>query len=77
MARRLTAIFDKHGDVYVAYLEEIPGVNTQGKTREEARENLEGALQIFLDANREVARSEISGKAHVIEEPFAIVEHAA
>ena len=77
MEKQLTAVFEKRGEWYVAYLQEIPGVNTQGRTREEARANLEDALQVFLDANRELARSEISGKAHVIEEPFAIVENAA
>jgi predicted RNase H-like HicB family nuclease len=34
-------------------------VNTQGKTKEEARENLEDALKIFLEANRELAESPI------------------
>ena len=58
MAKQLTAVFEKRGEWYIAYLQEIPGVNTQGKTREEARGNLGDALQMFLDANRELARSE-------------------
>lgn len=77
MSEHLTAVYEKHGDWYVAYLEEIPGVNTQGKTKEEAKANLEDALQEFLAANRELARQGISGKAEVIEEPFASVEEAA
>ena len=77
MARRLTAVYEKHGDWYAAYLEEIPGVNTQGRTKEEARANLEDALHEFLEANRELARQDISGKPDVTEETFAIVEHAA
>lgn len=77
MARQLTAVYEKHGDWYVAYVEEIPGVNTQGRTKEEARANLEDALQIFLEANRELARRDIAGKSDVIEEPFALVENAA
>jgi len=77
MARELTAVYEKHGDWYVAYLEEIPGVNTQGKTKEEARANLEDALHEFLEANRELARRDISGKDNVTEEKFALVEHAA
>ena len=52
MARQLTAVFEKHEDWYVAYLEEIPGVNTQGKTMEESRVNLEDTLREFLEANR-------------------------
>ena len=77
MAKHLTAVYEKHGDWYVAYLEEIPGVNTQGRTKEEAKANLEDALQEFLAANRELARQGFSGKAEVIEETFALVEEAA
>ena len=77
MAKQLTAVYEKHGDWYVAYLEEIPGVNTQGKTKEEAKANLEDALQEFLEANRQLARQGISGNAEAIEEPFALVEQAA
>lgn len=77
MSKQLTAVYEKHGEWYIAYLEEIPGVNTQGRTKEEARANLEDALRMFLEANRELARQSISGREHVIEELFAIVEHAA
>lgn len=76
MTRQLTAVYEKHGDWIVACLKEIPGVNTQGKTREEARANLEDALQMFLDTNRELAQQELIGR-EVTEEPFALVEHAA
>ena len=34
------------------------GVNTQGKTLDEARENLKDALQMVLEANRELAEKE-------------------
>jgi predicted RNase H-like HicB family nuclease len=54
MQRHLTAVYEKREDWYVAYLEEIPGVNTQGKTMEEARMNLNDALALFLEANREL-----------------------
>lgn len=77
MDKQLTAVYEKHSEWYVAYLEEIPGVNTQGKTKEEARVNLKDALRMFLDANRELAQQGIEGKDDVTEETFAIVEHAA
>ena len=77
MERQLTAVYEKHGEWYVAYLEEIPGVNTQGRTKEEARANLEDALQLFLQANRDLARQDLSGRPGVTEETFAIVENAA
>jgi predicted RNase H-like HicB family nuclease len=40
---------------YVAFVEELPGANTQGDTLEEARENLKEAVQLVLEANRELA----------------------
>ncbi len=55
MKREFTAIFEKRGKWYVAYVEEIPGVNTQGKTLKEARENLKDALRLIIEANRELA----------------------
>ena len=77
MSVQLTAVFEEHGDWCVAYIEEIPGVNTQGRTKKEARENLEDALQLFLEANRELAREGIAGDSVTSEEPFAIIENAA
>jgi predicted RNase H-like HicB family nuclease len=55
---RLTAAFKKVDNQWAAWLEEIPGVNTQGKSLEEARENLKDALQMVLQANRELAEQE-------------------
>jgi predicted RNase H-like HicB family nuclease len=52
MSREFTAVFQKHGRWYVAYIEEIPGVNTQGRTMAEARENLKEALELILQVNR-------------------------
>ena len=53
--REFTAVYQKRGNRYIAWVEEIPGVNTQGKTRKEARENLKEALLLILDANRRLA----------------------
>lgn len=55
-----TAVYQKSGKWWAAYVEELPGVNTQGKTIEEARENLQEALTMVLEANRELARREES-----------------
>lgn len=52
MSREFTAVIEKHGRWYVAYVEEIPGVNTQGRTLAEARENLKEALKLILEENR-------------------------
>ncbi len=53
-----TAVFQKSGECWAAYVEEVPGVNTQGATLDEARENLREALAMVLEANRELARRE-------------------
>ena len=45
----LTAVFEQHGNDYIAYIEEIPGVNTQGATMEEARANLLEALELTIE----------------------------
>ena len=55
MGREFTAVFEKRGRWYVAYVEEIPGVNTQGRTLAEARRNLKEALQLILETNRRLA----------------------
>ena len=48
----LTAVYMKVPEGYVAFVEELPGANTQGATLEEARENLQEAIQLILEANR-------------------------
>ncbi len=40
---------------YAAFVEELPGANTQGKALAEARANLEEAVRLVLEANRELA----------------------
>ena len=77
MDGQLTAVYEKHGKWVVAYIEEIPGVNTQGATLAEAKTNLKDALQLFMEANRALAKQGIHGKQDVLEERFAMVEHAA
>ena len=71
MKGEFTAVFAKHGGWYVAYVEEIPGVNTQGRTLKEARENLKEALILILEANRALAEKEQS-RAKVRKEPLAV-----
>ena len=54
MKREFTSVIEKRGKWFVAYVEEIPGVNTQGKTLAEARRNLKDALKLILEANRDL-----------------------
>ena len=53
-----TAVFQKSGEWWAGYVEEVPGVNMQGNTLDEARENLREALAMVLEANRELSRRE-------------------
>lgn len=56
MEREFTAVLEKRGRWYIGYIEEIPGVNTQGKTLVETRRNLREALHLVLEANRSLAK---------------------
>lgn len=56
---QFTAVFKKTKEWFVAWVEEIPGVNTQGKTLDEARENLREALFLILETNRKSARKNV------------------
>ncbi len=58
-----TAVFEQAGDWWIGYVEELPGANTQGRTLDEARENLKEAVQLVFEANRELARRETAGRA--------------
>ena len=70
MLGQFTAVYMKRGKWYVAYVEEIPGVNTQGKTLAETKENLKEALIMVLEANRAIAHR--NHDRHAIEEPISI-----
>jgi predicted RNase H-like HicB family nuclease len=70
-AAKFTAVYVKVPEGYVAFIEELPGANTQGETLDEARENLREAMQLVLDANRTMAERSIQG-ADVIREPFVL-----
>ncbi len=52
--RQFTAVYKKSGKWYLGWIEEIPGVNTQGKTLQEAKKNLREALVLILETNKAV-----------------------
>src|SRR6202011_265397 len=60
---QLTAIFMQVPEGYIAFVEELPGANTQGDTLEEARENLREAVELVLEANRELAEQSLTGQS--------------
>jgi len=63
-----TAVFEQEGEWWIGYVEELPGANTQGRTLDEARENLKEAVQLVIEANRELARREAEGHNVIREE---------
>ena len=73
MENRFTAVFEQVGKWWIGYVEELPGENTQGKTLEETRENLKEAVQLIIEANRELARRETVGRQVVREELLVAV----
>jgi predicted RNase H-like HicB family nuclease len=68
---KFTAVFEKVAEGYIAFVEELPGANTQGATLEEARANLQEAVELVLEANRTLAGEMMKGK-NVIRENFPL-----
>ena len=73
---KFTAVFEKVAEGYIAFVEELPGTNTQGSTLEEARANLQEAVSLVLEANGALAEELIKGK-NVIREDFRLRRHEA
>lgn len=67
MEPTITAFYRKAPEGYVAFVEELPGANTQGATLEEARENLREAVALVLEANLAMAEEQ-PADAEVIKE---------
>jgi len=63
-----TAVFQKVPEGFIGFVEEVPGANTQGDTLEEARENLREAVQLVLEANRQLAEADLAGRKVIREE---------
>ena len=66
-----TAVYRKVPEGFVAFVEELPGANTQGATLDEARENLREAVSLVLETNRALAEEDLAGTT-VIREPFRL-----
>jgi predicted RNase H-like HicB family nuclease len=58
---------------YAAYIEEIPGVNTQGETLDEAKFNLKEALIMVLETNKILAQRAYSTGIKSIREPLSLI----
>lgn len=71
MGLQFTAVFRKVPEGYIGFVEELPGANTQGATLEEARTNLQEAVELVLEANRRLVDEAARG-GEVIREPFKV-----
>lgn len=68
---QLTAVYRRVAEGYIAFVEELPGANTQGASLDEARANLIEAVELVLEANRSLSEESIQGQ-DVIREPIVI-----
>ena len=50
------AVIRQDGEWWIGWIEEVPGVNSQGATRDELIANLREALSEAIEMNREDAR---------------------
>ncbi len=62
MDARYTAVIQQDGVWWIGWVEEIPGVNSQGVTREELMDNLRSALEEALEMNRADALAGVTGE---------------
>lgn len=69
--RNFTAVYKKTGKWYSGWIEEITGVNTQGKTLRETKENLKEALLLILAIGKTLSNKNFSGKK-VIRESITV-----
>jgi predicted RNase H-like HicB family nuclease len=62
MSANYTAVVRRDGRWWIGWVEELPGVNSQGKTREELLDNLRSALKEMLEMNRTDALAAMEGE---------------
>jgi predicted RNase H-like HicB family nuclease len=55
------AVIQRDDQWWIGWIEEVPGVNSQGQTREELLDNLRSALHEALEMNRAEALAAASG----------------
>jgi len=52
MSNEFTAVIERDGEWYIGYCPEIPGANGQGRTRDEAKKGLAGAIELIREGRR-------------------------
>jgi len=69
--RQFTALYKKSGKWYSGWIEEIPGVNTQGKTLAETKQNLKEALLLILETNHLLSKKS-EGRSFITRENLSV-----
>ena len=64
MKQKFAATIEKRGRWYVGYVEGVPGVNTQGRTIKEVTENLQEALSLIVEAQKELRAKDVPTKVY-------------
>jgi predicted RNase H-like HicB family nuclease len=70
MSRAFTAVIKREGKWWIGWVQEIPGVNSQGESRAELVENLKSALREALEFNRQEALT--AAQSDFEEEPILV-----
>ncbi len=63
----LKPVFQKVPEGYIGFVEELPGANTQGATLPETRANLQEAITLVLEANRQMAEEWRQGRGFLVQ----------
>lgn len=71
MSYKFTAVYKKNKKWYLGWIEEIPGVNTQGKTLKEVKENLREALLLIIETNKLLNKKATAG-GKIIKESLSV-----
>ena len=66
-----TAVYLKASHGYIGFIEELPGVNSHGRTIEEARATLQKLAAVVFDEERRGAEEMLAGK-DVVRESFFV-----
>lgn len=72
-----TAVYLKSNSGYIGFIEELPGVNSSGRTIDEARDTLQKLAAVVFDEERRGAEELIAGKDVVRESFFVPLPRAA
>ena len=72
--QQFTAVYLQDGKWFLGWIEELPGVNVQGITMKEVKDNLDDALRMVLQVNKDLLIKEITEEryAKIVKEPIFV-----